>query len=166
MADTQHTAQNPGDGFAIGIFDPNHPAWPVVGEWQVWIGPAGCDPVASDDGLLLGHGATRDAALAMARSRVRQLSADLFESGRLAHRAGAALSRGGAVMRGAWERVEVAGVLLGFVRPFRKAKPRGRGLVKRPAWFAKLPNGKPTEFSLSSRRQAVEWLRDAKAVTS
>lgn len=79
MADTQHTAPKQGDELAIGIFGPHLPAWPIVGEWQVWIGPSGDDPVASDFGTLLGHGDTRDAAIAMARARVRQLSADLFE---------------------------------------------------------------------------------------
>jgi hypothetical protein len=76
MADTHHTAQHQGDGLAIGLFDPA--TWPAVAEWQVWIGPAGDDPVGSSDGTLLGYGATRDEALAMARTRVGQLSADLL----------------------------------------------------------------------------------------
>lgn len=78
MADTQHTAQHPVDGLAIGVLDPNDPSWPAVREWQIWIGPAGEDPVASDLATLLGHGDTRDAAFQMAIRRGRRLVADLI----------------------------------------------------------------------------------------
>jgi hypothetical protein len=79
MADTQHNAHtvNP---LAIGILDPDR--WPdVVGEWQVWIGPAGDDPVGSDDATLIGYGSTRYEAVAMAQQRAAQLVADLFRIG-------------------------------------------------------------------------------------
>lgn len=78
MADTQHTAENQADGLAIGVLDPNDPKWPAVREWQIWLGPTGEDPVASDLATLLGHGDTRDAAFHMAIRRSRRLVSDLI----------------------------------------------------------------------------------------
>lgn len=62
------------------------------------------------------------------------------------------------------ERVEVAGQFIGWVEAYRKPKrPRwGGGLVARPSFLCVLPNGKRTEFTLPSRRLAVEWLMQAR----
>ena len=75
MAETQHTAQHQVDGLAVAVANPDELP---VGEWQVWIGPSGADPVGSDDGTIIGYGATRNEAIAMAWARVQQLGADLF----------------------------------------------------------------------------------------
>lgn len=71
MADTQHTAEQnlyDGPGLALAVGDPAD--LPGVNEWTVWIGPAGTNPVAADDGTLVGYGPSRAAALAMAKCRL------------------------------------------------------------------------------------------------
>lgn len=61
------------------------------------------------------------------------------------------------------ERVEIAGHFFGWVEAYRKPRRQrlGGGRVDRPSYFCFLPNGKRTEFTLPSRRQAVEWLMQA-----
>lgn len=74
MADSQHTAEqiDGRDGLALAIVDPHDLG---VGEWTVWVGPAGADPTASDDGTLIGFGPTRESAIAMAKRRLTELLA-------------------------------------------------------------------------------------------
>jgi len=80
MADKQHTAEqiDGRDGLALAIVDPAD--LPGVNEWSVWIGPAGADPTASDDGTLIGFGPTRESAIAMAKRRLTELLVALMRT--------------------------------------------------------------------------------------
>ena len=59
------------------------------------------------------------------------------------------------------ERIEVDGVFLGHVEPYFKPLSYFRGIAKRPVFFAYRQDGQRTEFVLPSRKQAIEWLKDA-----
>ena len=59
------------------------------------------------------------------------------------------------------KRIEVNGTFLGYVEPYFKPLSYGRGISKRPAYFAYRQDGQRTGFTLPSRKQAIEWLKEA-----
>jgi hypothetical protein len=59
------------------------------------------------------------------------------------------------------ERIERDGMFIGSIEPYFKPLTHGRGFVKQPIYWAILPNGKRTEFTLPNRKQAIEWLEQA-----
>ena len=59
------------------------------------------------------------------------------------------------------ERIEVDGVFLGHVEPYFKPLSYCRGVSKRPVYFAYRQDGQRTEFTLPSKKQAVDWLKEA-----
>ena len=55
--------------------------------------------------------------------------------------------------------VERGGRLLGWVEPYYVTVRFRQN--KRPEWFAILPDGRKTDFTLPTRKQATEWLEGA-----
>jgi hypothetical protein len=56
------------------------------------------------------------------------------------------------------ELIQVDRVFLGHIEPFFKPLSNFRGVSKRPVFFAYRQDGQRTEFTLPSRKQAIEWL--------
>jgi hypothetical protein len=64
------------------------------------------------------------------------------------------------------ERIERGGQFLGWLEPYQapQAGRYGVGKVRRPVFWCYLPNGERTQFTLPSRKQAIEWLQQAAQV--
>jgi hypothetical protein len=64
------------------------------------------------------------------------------------------------------EVITVSGQHLGWIEPFYKMRRVYRAHMApstRPVYFAILPNGERTSFTLPSRKQAIEWLTQAQS---
>ena len=59
------------------------------------------------------------------------------------------------------ELIQIDRVFLGHIEPYFKPLSNFRGVSKRPVFFAFNQDGQRTEFTLPSRKQAIEWLEGA-----
>lgn len=62
------------------------------------------------------------------------------------------------------ERIENNGEFIGWIQPYYKMVRVYRATFKksqRPVFYAVLPSGQKTEFTLPTRKQATEWLKEA-----